>query len=294
MGQQDLPRRAVVRGGVAAAMLRAGVALVLLLAAGCRREETATVQQVPPAAGPAAPSPADEPGPGAASGPASPAPEDPAPQDPADPGPPLDVGPASIAAARLAAEADFPKFIDAAWPQRAPYGFLADDARESVALAEPFCVFGLDAEAVARLHAGETVASAVRPAGEWIFPVAAAGAWRTLFGVRPAADGWRGVYLGNPQLAAALAGLRQAWGDDVLLLSSTDPRGFFFSVPGRGPTNLTPLTGVKVVDGGFLEAPADWRELQDLAAILPLLQAHTLNPDPEDPSLPGGLDQGGK
>ncbi len=181
-------------------------------------------------------------------------------------------GPTGRQEAWQAARRDFPKFLTAALKRGSDYGFLPTDVAESVALAEPIPVYSLTPPTGAGLSPdGRDLYGAVAPAGEWIFPVAVSNAYRTLFGVRLRGSGWKGSYLGNPVLAANLQGIRCAWStngvDRFDLLSCVNPRGFFFSVPGHTPPNLTPALPVIQPPALSLSPPSDW------AAVTP---AHTL------------------
>jgi len=169
------------------------------------------------------------------------------------------------AAAIAAAERDFPGYLDAAWKSKTDYGFRTDDDQADVSLASPIPVFALRRDAITPDRAPASIVDILEPAGEWIFPVQAQGAYRTLFGVRLTDKGWKAVYLGNPYIAKALQELRAAWNangaDDFRLISSFHPRAFLFSVPGSAQLNLTPLTAV--VDNGqqYFLPPSDLRAL---------------------------------
>lgn len=182
---------------------------------------------------------------------------------------------------RVDAEAALPAFLDAAWKLRSDYGFADDDPRSAVTLGQPFEVFSLDQELAARVEAGATLVQALQPAGEWIFPVQVHGQTRTLFGLRPSGDHWRGVYLGNPVLASALEQICAAHADrSPLLLSSLEPRAFFFTVPQSAPQNLTPITDLTLVGGAALSAPGDWRQLQPASEVLAHLETQWNASDP--------------
>ena len=177
-----------------------------------------------------------------------------------------------------AAKVDFPDFLKAAWAQKTDFGFHKNDTITSVVLDTPICVYGIDEEVSKLVRDGKPLASVIKPVGEWIFPVMVGTTYRTIFGMRIVADKWKGVYLGNPYLAKSFEGLRKAWGgkqgDKFKLLSSTDPRGFFFVVTGNKNPNLTPVTRVVLNDGKLLVPELDWRSLQKTHDVLEALDSH--------------------
>jgi len=178
------------------------------------------------------------------------------------------------AAVMTAAKVDFPGFLEAAWPQKTDFGFHKDDTMESVALVTPICVYGIDEEVSKLVRDGKSLATVVQPVGEWIFPVMAGKAYRTIFGVRLVGGKWKGVYFGNPYLAKSFGGLRKVWGNGFRLLSSTDPRGFFFIVPENKKPNLTPMTRVVLNNGKILVPELDWHSLQKAQDVLDALDSY--------------------
>jgi len=184
----------------------------------------------------------------------------------------------NVQMADLAAKRDFPRFLQAAWSRKTDYGFKAADEQNDVSLAAPIFVYGIDEEIVGKLKKEKDLASAVEPVGEWIYPVQVNNEYRTLFGLRLKNNSeWRGVYLGNPYLAASLQGIRKAWsskhGDDFKLVSCVQPRSFFFIALHAGKPNLTPVTRVSLGGSLHLAPPADWNSITSAGAVLESLKS---------------------
>ncbi len=175
------------------------------------------------------------------------------------------------------ARSGLPAFLDAAWPQRADFGFRETDRREQATLGVPWPVLELNAATCATWRAGRPLDEALVSAGEWIYPVGVDDEPRTLLGVRRIGDTWRPVYLGNPQLAASLAAIRRAWADtpdaEPLLVSCTSPRAFFLTVRGQAPESLTPITIAPVFGDEVLSPPSDWLELTPATVTVEQLEA---------------------
>lgn len=176
-----------------------------------------------------------------------------------------------------AAERDFPRFRDAALMSGEEYGFHPEDSRETVSLAEPVFVYHLDADAAKDLEDDfSNFSQILQPAGEWMFPVQVNGQYRTIFALRPRGDGWRGVYLGNSQLALLLQELRSVWpgtGEDrFMLISCVDPRGFFFVALDAPEPNLTPLTRMQATSGRKLDLPENLDEVFPIETTMQFLR----------------------
>jgi hypothetical protein len=182
----------------------------------------------------------------------------------------------NVQLATLAANRDFLRFLNGAWPQKMDYGFKAEDEQNDVSLAEPILVYSIDEEIVGKLNREKDLAASVKPIGELIYPVQVKQEYRTLFGVRLRDGEWRGTYMGNPYLAASLQGIRKAWaskgGDGFKLVSCIQPRSFFFIALNAGKPNLTPVTRVAVGSGKYLVPPADWKVITPAETALESLR----------------------
>lgn len=192
--------------------------------------------------------------------------------------------------ATFAADRDFPSFLAGAWSRKADYGFKAEDKQKDVSLGEPIVVYGIDEEIVGQLHREKDLVTAVKPVGEWIFPVQVKQEYRTLFGVRLRESGWKGDYLGNPYLAASFQGIRKVWaskdGDGFKLVSCVHPRSFFFIALHADKANLTPVTRVSLGSGEYLIPPPDWNSITPAGVALESLRLfwkeETMNDVPLD------------
>lgn len=172
---------------------------------------------------------------------------------------------AELSQVSAAAKKEFPKFLSAAWSSKEEYGFRHEDKKESVSLAKPIRVYGIDEESAARTGPEHSALDVLDFVGEWIFPVQVDDQYRTLFGVRWRDGEWRGTYLGNPYLAKNLESIRRIWSfageDGFRLVSCVQPRSFFYTVDRAAFPNLTPMTPIALGGPNALSPPRDWRNV---------------------------------
>jgi hypothetical protein len=193
------------------------------------------------------------------------------------PGPARSAEPQEPSAARQAAEKDFHQFLQASWEIKKEYGFQANDKMEEASLAKPVPVYGIDPEKAGKLKAGSSILPSIDATGSWLFPVEVKGRYRTMFLVVRQGDGaFKGVSLGDPDLAGKLQKLRRVWSvkgeDRFRYVTCFNPRSSFFIVTSVSKPNLTPLTKIELGPKEKLTPPADPASWMSASKVIPKLQ----------------------
>jgi len=149
----------------------------------------------------------------------------------------------------------------------AAYGFSDRDTRGNASLGEPFLLHAIAPRDLARANSDTTVKSLINPTTMWYFPVIQGGVCRAILVVDRSPDGWEAVSFGYAPLAREIDHVmrRHVAVRPTLITIFQDGR-YFFTVPGAGSGNLTPIRD------GVAKDRASYENLSTLAALLPTIK----------------------
>ncbi len=168
---------------------------------------------------------------------------------------PAGVPPPEVAAA---AEAGLAGFLADLPPGELPnFGFAEGEDLSAARLGDPWLLYTIHPDDLFSASETTDVGGLITPTGLWFFPVLLDGRSRCILTVAPMDGAWEAVSLGRAPLAGELEKFSRQWprarGYSPKLILVYQAASYFFTVPEKGPDNLTPLT----IDGvGF----AGWRQ----------------------------------
>jgi|GEM_PF-548968 len=140
----------------------------------------------------------------------------------------------------------------------ADYGFKKDEPLEQAVLGVPFKLHTITPVALGSYTTGRPVESLVSETNLWYFPIMLAGESRVFLIVDRMKNNWQAVSLGQANLAKEIAGIRKLWpksaGYNPRFIVVYQASEYLFSVPEKGPDNLTPIA--KASGGGKITPSA--------------------------------------
>lgn len=170
------------------------------------------------------------------------------------------------------------------WPSlekdRADYGLTAADSLETLGLGTPAELRGVSDARLRDYRPGQAMVTLSEPTGQWYVPLIARGEMRALIEVQEQGQGlWQGSGIGWVPLAQKWQVITRRWPatgalGPVLMVFSSQP-GYYVTVPSAQPTNLTPLSSLRLNSDGSL--PADFK-LQDAALTIQRFKALLTRP----------------
>jgi hypothetical protein len=173
-----------------------------------------------------------------------------------------------------AAKAGLPVFL-AAVPagEKTGYGFDGRDDLAMATLGEPIPHYTVEPDALAAWQPATPVGALMKPTGLWYFPVLVRKEIKAFLIVARMDGKWKAVSLGMAPLAKSWAQVTKRWavsaGYQPLLIEVYQANQFLFTVPEKGPDNLTPITPAPI---GAVEqtaaGPADYTTLGDASTVL--------------------------
>ena len=137
------------------------------------------------------------------------------------------------------------------------FGFAEEEDLSAATVGEPWLLYTIHPDDLFSATETAGVGELITPTGLWFFPVLLDGRSRCILTVAPMDGEWEAVSLGRAPMAGELEKFSRQWprakGYSPKLILVYQAASYFFTVPEKGPDNLTPLT----IDGvGF----AGWRQ----------------------------------
>jgi hypothetical protein len=148
------------------------------------------------------------------------------------------------------------------------FGFLSTDSLNKTALAAHFKIHMISDAGLKNYAAGRSVETIVEDGGHWYFPVTVKGDERAFLVVGKVRGEWQAISFGFGDLAKEMGKVRKQWprfrGYHPQYIAAPSAFEFFFTVPEKGPDNMTSMIAPPTSAAGV----ADYRNLEKAAVAV--------------------------